>query len=168
MWLWIIGKVRHGLLEWGKVEPHPTQLGRDCFRGWTGTWGSGSINSNDIKKESMPEWQRGLVAKSAASVEADGTDSWVNLEVQRRHPGMVIRVRHADIVQMLVNAGANVNAVNINGNTPLTSIKQQTTSAVRSGGEFREIVRILIEAGANVNAHDMESQTSLLKATEDN
>ena len=57
-----------------------------------------------------------------------------------------------EIVKMLIDAGADVNAKNSYGNTPLDL-------AVRYG--HADVVNLLIDAGADVNAKDLDAWTPL-------
>ncbi len=58
----------------------------------------------------------------------------------------------ADVVRVLIDAGANVNAITGYGNTSLMD-------AARQGHE--EIATLLIKAGANINARDKDGCTAL-------
>lgn len=64
------------------------------------------------------------------------------------------RAERADIVKLLLDGGAKVDAKDFDGNTPLMS----------SGDA--DIVRLLIERGANVNAVNKKGETALTRALE--
>jgi ankyrin repeat protein len=63
---------------------------------------------------------------------------------------------HADIVQTLIENGANVNAASTSGFTPLLF-------AAREG--HQAVAQLLLKAGANVNATAQDGTTALLVAT---
>ena len=63
----------------------------------------------------------------------------------------------ADYIRILIKAGADVNAKDNDGRTPLLH-------AVRWSDESTEIVTLLIEAGADVNAKDNDGWTPLFVA----
>ena len=63
---------------------------------------------------------------------------------------------HADIVKLLLEKGANVNAKSIHGYTALTA-------ASRNG--HADIVKLLIDSGADVNAKEIEGATALMAAS---
>ena len=62
---------------------------------------------------------------------------------------------HADVARFLLDAGADVNAVDENGDAPLSS-------AVLNG--HAPVVRLLLDGGADVNAEDGGGSTPLLVA----
>ena len=62
---------------------------------------------------------------------------------------------HAEVMEVLLQAGAKVDAVDHNGMTPLLS-----------NGLFEtNVTQVLLEAGANVNAADERGETPLMKAS---
>ncbi len=63
-------------------------------------------------------------------------------------------------LQMLIQAGANVNVADSKGGTPLME-------ACREGIGMADVVRALIEAGADVNAKDNDGKTALDMAKTD-
>ena len=60
-------------------------------------------------------------------------------------------------MHLLLQAGANVNVANVNGQTPLMA-------AARNG--HIGAVRLLLEAGADVNAANAKGQTALMGAAQ--
>lgn len=64
-----------------------------------------------------------------------------------------------DFVKDLINIGANVNAINDDGKTPLMYAARDGSSSV---------VKVLLEAGANVNTVDNSRKTALMYAAEKN
>lgn len=66
-----------------------------------------------------------------------------------------IKYKNREMAELLINKGADVNAVNIEGRTPLIN-------AARSG--VKEIVELLINNGADVNAVDIYGTTPLMEA----
>jgi len=63
---------------------------------------------------------------------------------------------HTAIVEMLLNAGANLNLVDRNGETPLMR-------ASREG--HTDIVKMLLNAGANPDLEDRNGETALMRAS---
>lgn len=68
-----------------------------------------------------------------------------------------VRERHVDAVDELLRAGADVNAANRSGITPLMT-------ATAFDAESTRILERLLEAGAHVNARDDRGQTALMHA----
>lgn len=66
-----------------------------------------------------------------------------------------LKVISSNIIKLLINAGANVNAKDKNGNTPL-----MFASIIKNS----EIVNLLIKAGANVNDVNESGTTALIYA----
>lgn len=64
-----------------------------------------------------------------------------------------------DFVKDLINIGANVNAINDDGTTPLMYAARDGSSSV---------VKVLLEAVANVNTVDNSRKTALMYAAEKN
>ena len=93
-----------------------------------------------------------------------------------------------EMVQLLLTAGANVNAKNSDGETVLMMLDSDATSDLiwdllnagakvniqdnagntplmnAANGDNQELVKTLLEAGADVNARNKEGQTALMKA----
>ena len=61
--------------------------------------------------------------------------------------------KNLDIVKILLEAGADVNAKNSNGSTALI------------GARSDNIVKLLIEAGAEIDAQDSEGKTALMRVS---
>jgi len=61
---------------------------------------------------------------------------------------------HVRIVQYLLQAGANVHLITMNGTTALHSACEEASSVA--------VVQELIQAGAEIDAHDMRGQTPLI------
>jgi len=64
---------------------------------------------------------------------------------------------HLDMVKLLLNAGADVNAKNIHGNTPLHPACRHKFSM--------DIVKLLVDAGADLKATNLDGETPLMYAT---
>ncbi|XP_034251058.1 ankyrin repeat domain-containing protein 17 isoform X2 [Thrips palmi] len=62
---------------------------------------------------------------------------------------------HVDIVKLLINHGADVNAQSSSGNTPLM---------YGCAGGYSEVVKVMLEAGANVEDHNENGHTPLMEA----
>ena len=60
---------------------------------------------------------------------------------------------HEAVAQILLSAGADVNANNNNGETPLHCATHKNNSS---------IVQILLSAGADINAKDMQGRLHLI------
>lgn len=67
---------------------------------------------------------------------------------------------HIESIKLLIASGANVNARDENGNTPL----HQASMSFRGFTDLPEIIRILIAAGAKVDARNNEGATPLMRA----
>lgn len=67
------------------------------------------------------------------------------------------RLRHPDVVDALLRAGADVDAPNRSGGTPLMT-------AIAFNHEDTIIVKRMLEAGADVNAQDKRGMTALMVA----
>src|SRR5215468_11113657 len=61
-----------------------------------------------------------------------------------------------DVIQLLLSHGANVNAVDSDGETALHYAARADSASV-------EIVRILLQKGADVNVRDHDGTTALMK-----
>jgi ankyrin repeat protein len=72
---------------------------------------------------------------------------------------------YPDIVEFLIQNGANVNYVSSSGDTPLIKVAQN--SIMDKDDQFN-IVERLITSGANVNYQDKYGKTPLILATESN
>lgn len=68
------------------------------------------------------------------------------------------------IVDLLIKAGANVNAVDANSNTPLHLVERETHRDKRN---TFAIVELLVNAGADVNAKNEDNKTPLDLAKSD-
>lgn len=71
------------------------------------------------------------------------------------------------ICKMLLEAGANVNAINYYRSTPLhrlTSIPKRRLRHLGNLERYQETIEVLIDFGANVNAVDRIGQTPLMKS----
>lgn len=71
---------------------------------------------------------------------------------------VAVETGNIEIVKMLLNAGAKVNAKSKSKQTPLSMIDGDATP---------ELVRLLVERGADVNAQNDEGETPLMKATKE-
>lgn len=71
---------------------------------------------------------------------------------------VAVETGNIEIVRMLLDAGARVNAKSKAKQTPLLMIDDDATP---------ELVRLLIERGASVNVQDDEGETALMKAAEE-
>ena len=90
-----------------------------------------------------------IVAASPASVSAETLATVLHEAVLRRHKAMV---------EFLLAKGAEVNAKNSVGQTPLHIAAY---NASISGGAHKDIVELLLANGADINARDQEGQTPL-------
>lgn len=68
-------------------------------------------------------------------------------------------VERADVARLLINAGADVHATNVDGGRPLAYCCQCTTSS-----EAAHVAAVLLAAGADVNAVDASGRTALATA----
>lgn len=64
-----------------------------------------------------------------------------------------INENNLEIVKLLLNAGADVNALDENGNTPLMLLDEETSE---------EIVKLLVRYGTNLNIQSKESKRTVL------
>jgi ankyrin repeat protein len=87
-----------------------------------------------------------MIAKKTADVNAAGADGTTAL-IWAAH------LNDADIVSLLLNAGANANQRNQFGSTPLTE------AAITSN---TELIKMLLDAGADPNALGADGQTALM------
>lgn len=71
---------------------------------------------------------------------------------------------YIESIRLLIAAGANVNARDNNGNTPL----HEASQSFRGHTDLPEIIRILIAAGAKVDARNNDGVTPLMWAAEGN
>lgn len=102
--------------------------------------------------------ETGNLAKVKQSIEEDKID--INADVTSIHGSylmLAVNKRHQDIVECLIQAGANINAINKWGETPLIV-------ASRSD-KYADIAHVLISANANVNIIDGFGNTALTYAT---
>lgn len=67
---------------------------------------------------------------------------------------------HIESIKLLIASGANVNARDDNGNTPLHG----ASSSFRGFTDLPEIIRILLDAGAKVDARNNDGVTPLMRA----
>jgi len=86
------------------------------------------------------------------SFDVHGSDSVGNTTLSE-----AVRTRHPDVVDELIRAGADVNAPNEAGITPLMT-------AVAFNVEDTIVLRRLLEAGADINAQDRGGGTALMAA----
>ena len=93
------------------------------------------------------ETVRYLVGLKDVDVNHTANDGWSAL-------GCAVRQKHADVVQVLIDAGADIEARDSNAR-PLISACEK--------GELR-IVKMLVEAGAEVRATDKQGRTCLMMA----
>lgn len=66
----------------------------------------------------------------------------------------------ADSVQLLIDAGASVHALNVHGHTPL-HVAVQRPSKAGEAANASVVMRMLLKAGANVRAVDRDGRTPL-------
>jgi serine/threonine-protein phosphatase 6 regulatory ankyrin repeat subunit B len=105
-------------------------------------------------------------AKAFAAVASDpkkAIDISVMLNGKRGVSALMYAIAHTqneEIIQMLVDAGLDVNAANENGDTALTVAALLTKNP--------KIIELLIKAGADVNAKDFEGATALIQAAANN
>src|SRR5437764_10880293 len=76
------------------------------------------------------------------------------------------RARDLARVQTLVAGGANVNARDRAGRTPLLLAMEGSASEYKVIGADEDLARFLVEHGADVNARDAEGWSPLLKAVD--
>ena len=89
---------------------------------------------------------------AGADVNRPTSDKMLPLEFAAR------QARHPEIVAMLLDAGADIDARGYRSNTALCS------SLSDCGGSREEITRLLLQAGADVNAPGWKNQTPLMVA----
>ncbi len=65
-----------------------------------------------------------------------------------------------EIVQLLIDNGANINGRDIGGSTPLMYASQHTSNP--------EVIQLLIDSGANINGRDKNGYTPLMYASAHN
>lgn len=117
---------------------------------------------------------------------ATGDSGFCIGEMGRRHAEVPEEMIHRDdVVRMLVNAGANINARGWDGETALFSLEDDAVrelirlhidlEARNKYGETAlvdtvsdSIVELLLNAGANVNSQDRGGKTALIQAAEHN
>jgi len=76
----------------------------------------------------------------------------VNDQLSRNGTAPLMCAKTAEIVSLLINAGAIINAKNIDGMTALM---------LAADNGFTEVVKILVEEGADVNIKSKKGETSL-------
>lgn len=73
---------------------------------------------------------------------------------------------YARVVQLLVEYGADVNATNNKGETPLMVAVQnshkESNKQDRPNGAFNQTIQLLLENGADINAQDKNGKTALM------
>lgn len=67
-------------------------------------------------------------------------------------------IRHTDVARLLIERGADVNAREANGKTPLL---QACTCRGKAHGVRRDMLELLLDSGADVNARDRRGHTAL-------
>lgn len=89
-------------------------------------------------------------------------DALATVQIDQRDQGgrtalmIACRAGQAPAVRLLIEAGADVNAANSNGTTPLMYAK---TAAVGNGST--DMLQLLLAAGADINARDSAGRTAL-------
>ena len=94
---------------------------------------------------------RYLASLPAVDLNRHGLDNYTSLH-------FAVKEKHADVVQVLIDAGADIQAKDCDGRSPLH---------VACGSGPLAIVKMLIEAGADIRATDSDRTTCLLLASHD-
>ena len=122
---------------------------RDCGMKING-YGYGWTALQDVACRGLV-WVARILLKYGANV--DEQDKNLKITALHRASGWE---GNEEMIEFLIQRGANVNAADHNGNTPLILALKK--------GSSTGVLQLLLEAGANVNASNREGETPLLTA----
>ena len=114
-----------------------------------------------FESEKVTTQQIELLIESCVNINATYTRTWTFSNVKHTLTSSILieAVSHCDpkVIDILLKAGADVNAIDNNGQTTLMRV----VSNWRDNAQIK--IKMLLEAGADVNAKDNGGQTALIK-----